>query len=445
MDKNNKKKKSTFSGEEILVRDKDGKFKFLKEGKLVETEKYGKEETEKVSKPTPAQPVLKSQTKLGSLEESVSLVIQKSGLNVTDEVLKVRLKNIVTARLKDIRDSFETKDILTRPVKIGGLGLKEEEADKVVRLAGEEFKKGYKKDLAAFEKYKKVEEPPRKPVSAVPQPKPIMQPPKPVYTPRPAPPFASADAKAMADKKAPEGRPKPVLEVKTATPAMPSAKARLAPPPPSLPIKEKERPEKVELPFEKKPSVKVPAKPEVKVKIEPKIVKEEKRGLLTRLFKKEKATGVKGIKEKVRSEEARVEIKSKVVETRVVRRPELEGGRPRMEDVKFTPKLVGPVDELRRFNLVDFRRLSADPSKAAQRIYEKIELLGEDSFNKKVLGIKSWRQSELVQSYLDLVYENIEKNLTLEQVINLKQSQNLETLSLEEFKAIMDLNKKLRF
>ena len=57
-------------------------------------------------------------------------------------------------------------------------------------------------------------------------------------------------------------------------------------------------------------------------------------------------------------------------------------------------KLTGPVEELRAITLVDFRRLSRDPSEAAMKIKDKIDLLTGESFEKRSAGIAAWTASE---------------------------------------------------
>lgn len=426
--KDKDKKKPIFSGEEILVRDKDGKFKIFKNGDLVDVEKYGskdkdeKQESQPKTK-APAPPALTEDIS-SSLKESVDSVVQKSDLNITDESLKKRLRNIITARLKDIRDGFETKDILMRSVKIGGFGLKKEQAQRVARLADKEFEKNYKRALSSFEKYKEKPEFKEEPLPSTPSPKPVAGAPQPKAVEEPS----GIESQAQAKKE----------------------KKKFAPPPPSLPLEEEEKPaykapvkqiskeEKIPVQPEKLEIVKEEKKPEEKKAPEQKIKLEKEKP--ERPEEKAKEPEMTAREEKIKP---RIEKKEEKV--KISARPKPEKGRPRMEDVKYTPKLVGPVDELAKFTLVDFHRLSEKPDKAADKIYEKIELLGEDSFAKKLAGIKSWRQSELNQLYLDLIYEGLKENMNLEQAINLRGSQNMPTLNLEEFQAIMDLNKKIRF
>lgn len=69
----------------------------------------------------------------------------------------------------------------------------------------------------------------------------------------------------------------------------------------------------------------------------------------------------------------------------------------------------------------------------------------DESFQKKVEGIKAWRQSPLYRKYLAVGNESLEKNVSVEQIINNKLEKSSDELTLEEFNKISDFNKKLRY
>ncbi len=79
--------------------------------------------------------------KPSGLDKLVDEIIKKSNLSFEDEILKKRFENIVFARLKDVRDDIETKEVLIKAEKIGGLELDDASADRVVRIAKDEFEK----------------------------------------------------------------------------------------------------------------------------------------------------------------------------------------------------------------------------------------------------------------------------------------------------------------
>lgn len=117
----------------------------------------------------------------------------------------------------------------------------------------------------------------------------------------------------------------------------------------------------------------------------------------------------------------------------------------RMDDVRFVPKVMGPIDELRYFDLINYRRLSTDPAKAAAKIQEKIGFLEEEHFNKKIEAIKAWRQSPLNRLYLEVGRQSIDENRPMEVIIEERKNKKQDYLTGQEIEAIMDLNKALRF
>ena len=53
--------------------------------------------------------------------------------------------------------------------------------------------------------------------------------------------------------------------------------------------------------------------------------------------------------------------------------------------------------------LVDFRRLSSDPVEACRKIIDKLDLLEEHSYAKRIEGVKAWQQSEVNKLYLQVI------------------------------------------
>lgn len=127
-----------------------------------------------------------------------------------------------------------------------------------------------------------------------------------------------------------------------------------------------------------------------------------------------------------------------------IRRPQNSGGK-RVADVKKDYRLVGPVEELGTLNLETFKRLGATIAERVKKITGKINLLAEDSLVKKSQGIKAWQQSPLYRMYLAVGQSSMEYGLNVEQVIKEYSAEGRDIISVEEFEAISDLNKKLRF
>ena len=114
-------------------------------------------------------------------------------------------------------------------------------------------------------------------------------------------------------------------------------------------------------------------------------------------------------------------------------------GRPKMEDIKFTPKLYGPIDELASLDVSDFRRLGKDPEMAAQKIMNKLDLLAEDSLGKKKEGIDALHSSELYKTYTEILKKSVLAGKPYEEI--LKQD---DRITVSELRAIMKLQKQLK-
>ncbi len=119
--------------------------------------------------------------------------------------------------------------------------------------------------------------------------------------------------------------------------------------------------------------------------------------------------------------------------------------RPTMQEVTFTKRLSGPLDELRALTLVDFRRLSRDPSQSAMKVKDKVDLMEEQGYDKKVEAVVAWRSSPVNQMYVQLTREAVLKGISVKDLLFQKRERKEEIFSDEELKALMQLNADLRF
>lgn len=119
--------------------------------------------------------------------------------------------------------------------------------------------------------------------------------------------------------------------------------------------------------------------------------------------------------------------------------------RPKMEDVKLRPKVMGPLEELRYLDIVNFRRLGNSPEEITKKIITKIKLLERDGYDYLVQAVQAWRQSPVNKTYLRLMQEAVNKGVTLSESLEARQSAKKESLSKEEIEAIMAMNSKLMF
>ena len=122
----------------------------------------------------------------------------------------------------------------------------------------------------------------------------------------------------------------------------------------------------------------------------------------------------------------------------------VEAGRPKIEDVKFKPKSMGPVDEIGALTVLDFRRLGTNPNDAVAVIMEKIELLEQESFSQRLAAIRAWQDSPVYRLYLELGGASMEEKKSVAAIIAERQAAHTPTLTEPEFEAISDFNQKLR-
>ena len=128
-----------------------------------------------------------------------------------------------------------------------------------------------------------------------------------------------------------------------------------------------------------------------------------------------------------------------------LRQASASNNRPKMDDVKLKPKVMGPLEELRYLDLANFRRLGDSPSEITKKIISKIKLLERDGYDRMVQGVQAWRQSPVNKTYVRLMQEAINKGLTLSALLEVRQTEKKEALTKEEIEAIVDMNSKLMF
>ena len=117
----------------------------------------------------------------------------------------------------------------------------------------------------------------------------------------------------------------------------------------------------------------------------------------------------------------------------------------KMSDVKKDYRLYGPVEELGSLDLETFRRLDATTAEIIEKVIKKVESLIHESLSKKAAGIKAWRSSPLYKMYLAVGQASMEHRISVAEIINQYHNSGKEILTLEEFEAITDINRRLRF
>ena len=355
-----------------------------------------------------------------SYDQAIKNVINETKLSFEDKILEKRFKNIALSYLKDIRDEILTKENLMRSKKIGGMEYNEELANKIItslktqkpQIKVEKPEEIKKPDLAEglLTPKEMVEE--EKISAPIPQKPPVM----------------------------------PIEKEKKEIPEIPKqTAARQRAPEISGGEMKKEIPEKVEIPQE------------------PKIVKKEEKSPEKEVSELTKRKFEKGAlnppielpQEKLGAEKiettstpsiptASKKAEEKVEEPLIIHRPSEPSVKPKIEEVKVTPKVYGPIDELRNITLEDWRRYGNNKV-AASRIKDKIDLLEDESITKRAEGIKAWKNSEVNKLYLEISSEAINQGKTISEIIAQRQRENKPFLTIEEFNTIADLNQELRF
>jgi hypothetical protein len=144
---------------------------------------------------------------------------------------------------------------------------------------------------------------------------------------------------------------------------------------------------------------------------------------------------------------ARPEVKVSVATTPV--KPQMDGVVPppaaMTGAVSAVPKLMGLTGELSELSLTEFRRMAKTPDEAVQKILQKIETLGQESFERRVEGVRAFQGSPLQGSYMALVAESFRIGKPVATLADEKRAKGENTLSPQEISAILSLNSKLHF
>lgn len=86
-----------------------------------------------------------------ALEEALDDAMAKIGDIKKDEYLNKRLRNLISTRLRDVRNSVQVRDALLRDEKVGGLGLLTAEAERIAGIIEEVYKQHH----AAIEEFQR--------------------------------------------------------------------------------------------------------------------------------------------------------------------------------------------------------------------------------------------------------------------------------------------------
>lgn len=119
--------------------------------------------------------------------------------------------------------------------------------------------------------------------------------------------------------------------------------------------------------------------------------------------------------------------------------------KPSMIDIVPPMRLSGLGDELKSMDIETFRRQAKTPEQAAEKIYQKLETLKRENFERWTDGVAAWRASPLQQQYLRLVTESFSTAKPVAQLVEEKRKVDPNLPSAEELGAIIALNARIQF
>ena len=103
-------------------------------------------------------------------------------------------------------------------------------------------------------------------------------------------------------------------------------------------------------------------------------------------------------------------------------------------------KTQSPTDELANLTLDEFKSFGANAKERVNKIYGRINLLEEESIDKKNQGIIAWKSSDVYKEYVLIGKESLLNNKPIKDVIAEHGK-----LSFEDFNAIADLNEQFNY
>ena len=424
---------------------------------------------------------------------TVDKIIKEAGVVFAGLELNARLKNILSTYIKGVRSRVDARFTLNKEIISGGLGLNHKTIDKIFKIcdevragqilssgketllpdgkmnllpsSGEPAKTGLDKVRELYEKPGTARDIPYNLKAAIEKGE-IKKPVAPFNLPVP-----EETREKLLDAPITEAKPitiapslvktveliKPVdpikkVENKIDVPATPIiSKATIAPMVDAISVAAKivaPAAASVVVPIAAAVKVIDELKPKMGVPEAPKINRppEYKPGLFSKLFGHKKIETSKPI---VKAEIPSVNNKASIASLR--NEAAISQNKPIIKtsvvpDIKMTPKVMGPLEELRYLDLINFRRFGTTPEECVAKVESKIKLLEKDGYDKMISGVAAWHESPVNFLYLKMGQEALGKGVGFKQytIDCLKQSVD-NFLSWEEVEAIITLNSRLMF
>lgn len=400
-------------------------------------------------------------------------IISEFRYNESDEILHKRLSNIIISRFRDVRDELESMDALTKSRKIGGMELTPDQATELLRLIKKKQESFKEHHISAQNGIQKIEFSPRKPVyDSKPKVKTLEEKKtddikRGEFIPIPGPSIAEemgqtvvsnpitpkSEKLELMDNKSKIIENKVAIEDST---AMRSAPVPIMDEEDGLPILRMPedlmvKPEILEIDQE---SLANEGVKQLGSGISPILAVSSEMGNQPKDNNSNNFVAEKSIPMNLEIHEdikksssplprpapyvVQKDIPQRVIESQNTRRPIVDG-------IKLTKKLTGPIEELGNMTLIDFRRLAPDPISATNEIKEKVKLLEEESYVRRMEGVDAWMGNEVNKFYRLLGQSSMAEGKSIDDVIKERLISGKPTLSMEEFHAVMQLNSELRY
>ncbi len=117
--------------------------------------------------------------------------------------------------------------------------------------------------------------------------------------------------------------------------------------------------------------------------------------------------------------------------------------RPPIDSIRPPTRLMSLGNELGSITLADFRRIAQSPEEAMERLWQKLETLKQESYEKLQEGAQAWRQSPLQQQYLQLVAQSFTSGRPVAEIASELHEKDPNQPTPQEIGAILLLNNRL--
>ncbi len=381
-----------------------------------------------------------SQSREGEIETIARQIFSQSGLSVSEEDFVRRARALIDSRLRDVRTKTDLAQYLSRPIKVGGLGLSGEALDFAQRKIEEEYARINKMPKRKF---------PQKENKSRPQD---------IHS-KDQEPSEGSSAHGMYYN---NGLEKNDTQLQTQTKSkaqeeldqlIKSNQHESAPLEDILknrkngrPQEEKEQKASDQNQFDRNKETHFS---EIGVPVKSISQEGSKPGAEQKL-QPSKDAGV-NYSDGTRNQGADLGFQKNIKS----QRRGVQDGKVRLDDIKSSYQTKRPAsqsrqmvdayglsDEFSMFTLSDFRSFGGVQS-APEKILSKLKVLEEESLENKRAGIKSFYHSPLYRQYLSIGNASLSKDKSLSQALADKQI-NPEEMTEDEFFAISDLNGKIK-